>query len=170
MASFMITLCAIIFIFIIAYGIAVYTGDAHLPKFPTKKQRKASQFYEISQSVLQERIKDKSELLYVFQNVAKSDDFYSYKEFLKEFLVWLMMSSSKDSKDSNDSHLEQNEVKSVKDFISQILEQENEIKPYSGVPENEKSVLISIDTLTENNDNSKAIKQQLEKLSNAFIN
>ena len=57
------------------------------------------------------------------------------------------------------------DLRKVTSFISEILDKEEALNRYDGVPDDEKSALKAIENVTEKTDNSNAIKQQLDNLS-----
>jgi hypothetical protein len=139
--------------------------------FFKKRQNKYSQeekitgsyentFGKVANAIIQDTITDKNELRLIFD---QSEDVPSmtYNDFLAKLEYWLLLESTK-------HQLEKEDTIKVKNFITPILNEEIEIRPYDGISDNDRAALASIEMMVENHNKKDDIKKHLISVSNSL--
>lgn len=127
-------------------------------------------FIKTSNSIFKS-IKDKLILnrndLYKIYYDEFSSCFNSFNSFLEALIKKLMLGTSDDKIDKT---FNKDDLLEIKQFVEKIIEEENYNMPFDGVPDNEKSSLLAIVQMTEQNNNSIGIKLELDKIAISLRN
>lgn len=89
-------------------------------------------------------IKDRDDIQLIINSVSRvENDVYSIAPVLEDYYTHRL---------SKDSDIEEDELERRYKIIKEILKEENKEKPFSGVPDEERRILISIKDALKNND------------------
>ncbi len=128
-------------------------------------KRNHENFIRICNSIDEQKIKDREDLHSFYSNLL-SGDYDTFDAFLHYFLFWLMYTDTIEKNDGTPFSNE--EILEIKNFVSGILQSENENNLFEGVSQDDKSSLLAIKTMLSDSDNSMPLKNELRIISNSL--
>lgn len=132
-------------------------------KYKTAKSNFNEKFFKLLDAKFKkELVKDKGDVLILLNSLSREfERDFSFAPIIEDYLSYL---TGKDfTKEKDDDNLLQKNYS----FLKQIIEKENEEKPFSNTPEEERRLLRAIDDSLKNSD-TEAINYNLQELNSVI--
>lgn len=141
-------------IIMLLYTIALITAICMFYSMLKNRRNKLYDSFQLLNKCFNEnKIEDSYDIQYIYNDYSRYNLNMSYTTFLERYIVFLQ---------KNDLDVEQFNLK--KNLIKEILEEEKKERPFDGVNEHEKRLLISISDSAKNNE-LLSVEHELGELS-----